>query len=96
MNAEVDIRRQLTPDVRDEMGIQLVSTAKAIGCGARFTGAGGGGCLWALGDVEQINILKDRWKEILSTRPDAGLLDHCIDHKGVQVKLRDPEDGKTR
>ncbi len=95
MNAEVDLRCQLTPKVLDEMGTRLVSAAKDTGCGARFTGAGGGGCLWAIGDVEQINILKDRWKELLSTRPEAGLLDHCIDHKGVQVKFRDQKCGQA-
>lgn len=95
MNAEVDIRRQLTPDVLDEMGIRLVAAAKDSACGARFTGAGGGGCLWALGDVEQINHLKHHWRELLSIRPDACLLDHRIDHKGVQVKFRDQESGKA-
>jgi len=89
MNTEVDIRRQLTPEVLDEMGIRLVASARENGCGARFTGAGGGGCLWALGDVAQMESLRHQWTDILSIRPDACLLDHRIDPKGVEVRFRD-------
>ncbi len=95
MNAEVDIRRQLTPDVLDDMGARLVASARDTGCSARFTGAGGGGCLWALGDVAQIESLRHQWREILSIRPDACLLDHRIDPKGVEVKFRDGGSGTS-
>ncbi len=85
MNAEVDIRRKLTPAVLGEMGEQLVAAATRSGCGARFTGAGGGGCIWALGGAERIRALKSHWLELLSTRPEAQLIEAGIDDKGVVV-----------
>jgi D-glycero-alpha-D-manno-heptose-7-phosphate kinase len=83
MNRETDIRRSMTPEVLDEIGAQLAQAARRAGCGARFTGAGGGGCLWALGSTEDVQRLKPRWQEILSARPEAGLLDLAIDPHGV-------------
>jgi D-glycero-alpha-D-manno-heptose-7-phosphate kinase len=85
MNRETAIRRELTPDVLDNVGEKLVETALQNGCGARFTGAGGGGCIWALGEIENIDRLRPLWEESLSTRKEAGLLDVEIDTKGVMV-----------
>jgi len=83
MNRETQIRRQMTPDVLDEMGVALVEAAVENNCSARFTGAGGGGCVWALGEVEDIDKLKHTWEVILSARKEACLLDAKIDSKGV-------------
>ena len=77
MNKETAIRRKMTPEVLDDIGKALVESAKKTGCGARFTGAGGGGCIWALGRVEDID------KGILSTRKDARLLSTKIDSQGL-------------
>jgi D-glycero-alpha-D-manno-heptose-7-phosphate kinase len=85
MNRETAIRRELTPDVLDNVGEKLVETALQNGCGARFTGAGGGGCIWALGGIENIDRLRPLWEEFLSTRKEAGLLNVEIDTKGVVV-----------
>jgi D-glycero-alpha-D-manno-heptose-7-phosphate kinase len=52
-------------------------------CGARITGAGGGGCIWALGEVENIDKLKGIWERVLSIRESARLLDVKIDSEGV-------------
>ena len=48
MNREVEIRRKMTPEVLDDLGEKLASVAVQYNCGARFTGAGGGGCIWAI------------------------------------------------
>ncbi|MBW1896347.1 MAG: galactokinase [Deltaproteobacteria bacterium] len=85
MNKEVEIRRKMTPDVFDEVGNALVEGALALGCGARFTGAGGGGCLWALGEEKKIGALRPVWMEILSAREDARLLEARVAPKGLQV-----------
>lgn len=85
MNRELGIRRRLTPDVLDFVGEQLVQAAVDGGCGARFTGAGGGGCIWALGDSGDIEKLKGKWKDVLSRREEAGLLNAVIDGAGVSV-----------
>ena len=83
VNRETAIRREMTPEVLDEIGAALVESAQKHNCGARFTGAGGGGCLWALGQVEDIDKLKHTWEVILSTRKGAHLLDAKIDSVGL-------------
>jgi D-glycero-alpha-D-manno-heptose-7-phosphate kinase len=85
MNRETAIRRKMTPEVLDAIGVQLVETAVAHNCGARFTGAGGGGCIWALGDVKDIDSLRPIWEEILSSEKEGRLLDLTIDSQGLVV-----------
>jgi D-glycero-alpha-D-manno-heptose-7-phosphate kinase len=83
MNQETDLRRQLTPEVLDDMGVALVDAARQNHCGARFTGAGGGGCLWALGQPGQIERLRPVWTEILGRRESAGILEVRVDTDGL-------------
>ena len=85
MNREVALRLAMTPGVLDAVGGPLVEAAIETGCGARFTGAGGGGCVWALGSTEDIDSLKQMWETILSAREDARLLDSTIDRKGLRI-----------
>ena len=85
MNEEVKIRRTMTPEVVDKLGEALLDGALAHGCGARFTGAGGGGCLWALGDMGDIEKLRSTWTDLLSQRQDARLLRADVDPKGLEV-----------
>ena len=87
MNRETAIRRRMTPEVLDTVGELLVDSALEKNCGARFTGAGGGGCIWALGAIENIDKLKGLWEKVLSTREDARLLEVEIDSKGVLCDL---------
>jgi D-glycero-alpha-D-manno-heptose-7-phosphate kinase len=83
MNRETMIRLEMTPDVLDTTGKKLFDLAQDCSCGARFTGAGAGGCLWAFGDENHISALSRRWNETLSEIPDAGLLDVRIDSEGL-------------
>lgn len=85
MNREVALRLAMTPGVLDDVGDPLVKAATDAGCGARFTGAGGGGCVWALGAVQDIDRLRQIWETILSTRADACLLDSTIDRTGLKI-----------
>ena len=85
MNRETGIRRKMTPDVLDTVGERLTGIALQNDCAARFTGAGGGGCLWALGEIEDIDRLRPLWHESLSSHKEACLLDAGIDSKGVIV-----------
>jgi D-glycero-alpha-D-manno-heptose-7-phosphate kinase len=83
MNKETDLRCSMTPEIFDELGNSLFNSAKEEGCGARFTGAGGGGCIWALGEEEKIAILKSKWEKILSSLGTACLLKSPIDSCGL-------------
>jgi len=85
MNRETAIRREMTPDVLDHIGEKLVARAIEHDCGARFTGAGGGGCIWALGEPDRIQKLKTAWEGILATTEDGALLDATIDSDGLLV-----------
>ncbi len=75
----------MTPDVLDQMGEDLTRAAVENNCGARFTGAGGGGCIWALGETDAIRRLGKVWADILSGRKDACLLNAPIDSEGLKV-----------
>ncbi len=83
MNRETDIRLDMTPDVLDGTGMELFRTAREYGCGARFTGAGGGGCLWAIGESDDIMRLKKKWEILLACKEQALLLDTRIDIDGI-------------
>jgi D-glycero-alpha-D-manno-heptose-7-phosphate kinase len=83
MNQETDLRCRLTPDVLDAVGLQLVAAAREHLCGARFTGAGAGGCIWSLGTPGQIAQLRPVWEAVLAQRPAAKILPVEIDTRGV-------------
>lgn len=83
MNRETALRKKMTPDVLDDMGDKLAGAAVKHNCGARFTGAGGGGCVWAIGEEEDISKLKEVWQDLLSERETAYLLNAKIDANGV-------------
>jgi D-glycero-alpha-D-manno-heptose-7-phosphate kinase len=76
--------------VLDDMGTRLVETAMRCACGSRFTGAGGGGCLWALGRAEDIQRLRPAWEEVLSDRAEACLLPVGIDAEGLSIAVKKP------
>lgn len=87
MKKETVIRRDMTPDVLDDMGEALVKSAEENVCGARFTGAGGGGCIWALGEKDNIKELQEIWEKILSKREGACLLESRIDSDGLILPI---------
>ncbi len=83
MNRETEIRCRLTPEVLDDVGRDLVAAAVAGGCGARFTGAGGGGCVWALGLPEALAAVRNAWARRIAAHPSACLLETAIDPRGA-------------
>ncbi len=85
MNREMAIRAEMTPAVLDAVGQGLVRVAQDAGCGARITGAGGGGCVWALGQAPAIALLKSAWEQQIRTVPDACLLPARIAARGVET-----------
>jgi D-glycero-alpha-D-manno-heptose-7-phosphate kinase len=85
MNQETGLRLEMTPEVLDNTGEILFESAIDCRCGARFTGAGGGGCLWAVGEAGDIHRLKQRWKNSLAFVEGAGILETKIDNKGIII-----------
>ncbi|OQY60173.1 MAG: galactokinase [Desulfobacteraceae bacterium 4572_88] len=96
MNRETAIRRQMTPDVLDEIGEELVETAIENQCGGRFTGAGGGGCIWAIGESKNIDRLRQVWEKVVAKRQDACLLDVKTDWEGLKVGSEKWEKGSEK
>ena len=84
LNAEMAIRREITPDALIPLTAKMIDQAERIGCGARFAGAGGGGSVWALGDVEKIRELRKVWELTLDPVKDGRILDCAIDPTGVK------------
>ena len=84
MNRETRIRLSMTPDVLDETGLRLFELADGLDCGCRFTGAGGGGCVWAVGEKSRILKLKEAWAASMS-HDDAMLLNTAMDSKGIII-----------
>jgi D-glycero-alpha-D-manno-heptose-7-phosphate kinase len=85
MVRETRLRLEMTPDVLDDTGKKLFDEACAHRCGARFNGAGGGGCLWAVGGQKEIASLSESWQDMLDPVPDAKLLDTRIDPDGILI-----------
>lgn len=85
MNMETALRLEMTPDVLDNMGQKMFDRAKDFNCGARFTGAGGGGCVWAIGRPQDISRMKTCWEELTSAIETAMVLDICIDDAGILI-----------
>lgn len=88
LNRETELRLELTPEVLTETGQKLCHAAQEAGCGARFTGAGGGGCLWALGPQAAIDRLRPVWNKIVSAQAEGRLLPTEIDRVGLRVTTK--------
>ncbi|MCD6265827.1 MAG: galactokinase [Deltaproteobacteria bacterium] len=84
---EVAIRKKLTPEAFTPIITRLIEASEKAGCGARFTGAGGGGAVWALGEIDTIQRLREIWAYILKGAKGGGILECNVDPIGVRVLL---------
>jgi D-glycero-alpha-D-manno-heptose-7-phosphate kinase len=83
MSRETALRLEMTPAALDDMGRAFVRAAAETRCGAKFTGAGGGGCVWALGEDPDIARLEEKWKSLAAAGPGARVLEAGIDSLGL-------------
>ncbi len=83
LKREMNIRQEITPQAMLPITEELLSVAYKTDCGARFTGAGGGGCFWAIGGLSDIEKLKTSWQQILDKNGQGMLLNHKIATEGV-------------
>ena len=83
MNQETEVRLGMTPEVLDSVGKKLFAKAVEFDTGARFTGAGGGGCVWAIGNKDNIESLKLEYIRLIKDEKGAKILDTAIDSKGI-------------
>jgi len=83
---EIAIRKKITPEAFTSTITVLIEESKKVGCGARFTGAGGGGTVWALGEIDKIQGLKEIWAHILNGTKKGKILACAVDHVGANVE----------
>jgi len=81
---EVAIRREITPQAFTPMISRLIQESEQMGCGARFAGAGGGGAVWALGEIDAIQRLRQGWAHILRGTREGRIMECAIDSAGVR------------
>jgi D-glycero-alpha-D-manno-heptose-7-phosphate kinase len=81
---EMAIRRKITPDALIPITEKLIDQAEEMRCGARFTGAGGGGSLWALGEKDRIRELRRMWDKTLAPVRGGRVLECAVDPNGVR------------
>jgi D-glycero-alpha-D-manno-heptose-7-phosphate kinase len=84
LKKEMTIRRDITPDALIPITEELVDRAENVGCGARFAGAGGGGTVWALGEMDRIRDLRKIWEGILAPIRGGRILECEIDPMGMR------------
>jgi D-glycero-alpha-D-manno-heptose-7-phosphate kinase len=84
LREEMAVRKEITPGALIPITTKLIEQAEQMGCGARFAGAGAGGSLWALGEIENIRRLTKVWKKTLAPIKGAGVLDCAVDPVGVK------------
>jgi D-glycero-alpha-D-manno-heptose-7-phosphate kinase len=79
---ETSLRKEMNPQYLTTTAQDLVSIAQETGCGSRPAGAGGGGCVWAIGPMDNIERLKRKWSTMLE-QTSGELLDINLDFQGV-------------
>jgi D-glycero-alpha-D-manno-heptose-7-phosphate kinase len=84
LREEMALRRELTPEALIPITDKLVTQAEGEGCGARFAGAGAGGCIWAVGSAKDTQRLRRRWEQTLSSVSDARILNCRVDSAGAR------------
>jgi len=84
LREEMAVRREITPDALIPVTARLIRQAEEVGCGARFTGAGAGGSVWALGEKKNIDTLRETWRDTLASVKGAGILPCEVDPHGVR------------
>ena len=84
LRKEMAIRRDITPDALIPLTEELLDRAESLGCGARFAGAGGGGTVWALGELNRIRDLRKIWEGILAPVRGGRILECEIDPVGMR------------
>lgn len=84
LREEMALRREITPGALIPITDRLIRQAEEAGCGARFTGAGAGGSVWALGEKGNVDALRQIWQEALDSVKGAALLPCGVDPDGVR------------
>ena len=84
LRKEAALRKEITPEALTPLTDRLVTEAEKTGCGARFAGAGAGGSVWALGEIDAIQRLRTNWGIALKSMKGGEILNCRIDGTGCR------------
>ena len=84
LRKEMIIRKKITPEALIPETENLIHQAERAGCGARFSGAGAGGSIWAIGRKKDISQLKHEWEKTLARSPGGHIIECQVDPEGVR------------
>ncbi len=87
VTAEYHLRSTLIRVARTK-DLNLIEAAGDSNCGVGVTGHGGGGCIWAIGDKEDIDGLRAKWSSAFDERKEGGLLPMKITVEGLKAGVR--------
>lgn len=79
LNHEEELRRDFLKYRIPRVSAKIISIARVNGCGVKFVGGGGGGCLWILGKENEIASVKEKISQLKS----ATILPFSIDYQGI-------------
>ncbi len=67
--------------------VDLIRMAAEARCGVSVTGHGGGGCVWAIGEGDDIRSLKVEWERAFEQRNVGRILPVQVTDVGLEVSL---------
>jgi D-glycero-alpha-D-manno-heptose-7-phosphate kinase len=85
LSTEFSLRSMLLPNILPDEDKVLIEVASEMGCGAKLTGHGGGGCVWAIGEMNAIALTRKYWKDIFEQRGSGFLMPFSISQSGLSV-----------
>jgi len=85
--SEYQLRSTLIRVVRPE-DIDLIEMARDANCGVGVTGHGGGGCMWAIGEKDDLDVLRARWTDAFRRRGAGLLLPFRVSSEGLRIEQR--------
>lgn len=87
LQREHDIRVSLVPRRTTSVGKVLEGIARELGCGFAVSGAGNGGCVWAIGDdPDRVARAREAWEKALQEVPTGRVLRPDIADDGLTVR----------
>ncbi|MEO8042316.1 MAG: hypothetical protein ABI646_06895 [Acidobacteriota bacterium] len=86
LSAEYHLRSTLLPVVLED-DLELIEMATNAQCGVSVTGHGGGGCVWAIGEMHDIADLRQQWNSAFERRKVGFLLPVNVTATGLKVSI---------
>ena len=87
LTAEYELRSTLLPIMlRDDL--ELIEMGRKAHCGVSVTGRGGGGCIWAIGERQDISKLKRQWTSTFERRKLGFLLPVEVTCRGLKIGIK--------